>query len=73
LICYMGPKTPRTCPRGQNLCYTKTWCDAFCSSRGKVVELGCAATCPIAKSYEDVTCCSTDNCNPFPVRPRHPP
>nr|CAA10359.1 alpha-bungarotoxin deletion precursor [Bungarus multicinctus] len=36
------------------------------SSRGKVVELGCAATCPSKKPYEEVTCCSTDKCNPHP-------
>uniref|UniRef100_R4G2U8 3FTx-Ech-21 n=1 Tax=Echiopsis curta TaxID=529692 RepID=R4G2U8_9SAUR len=73
LICYKGYNAPQTCPPGQNLCYTKTWCDAFCSSRGKVVELGCAATCPTVKPHVDIKCCSTDKCNPFPVRPRSRP
>nr|AHZ08823.1 long neurotoxin [Micropechis ikaheca] len=70
-ICLSTPDVKsKTCPPGENLCYTKTWCDAFCGSRGKVVELGCAATCPIPKHYEDVICCSTDNCNPFPTQRR---
>nr|B2BRQ6.1 RecName: Full=Alpha-elapitoxin-Al2a; Short=Alpha-EPTX-Al2a; AltName: Full=Putative long neurotoxin; Flags: Precursor [Austrelaps labialis]ABX58152.1 putative long neurotoxin [Austrelaps labialis] len=73
LRCYMGPKTPRTCPPGENLCFTKTWCDPRCSLLGKLVKLGCAATCPIPKSYEDVTCCSTDNCNRFPKWERSRP
>uniref|UniRef100_R4FI75 3FTx-Aca-53 n=1 Tax=Acanthophis wellsi TaxID=239747 RepID=R4FI75_9SAUR len=63
-------KTPyvksEPCPPGQDLCYTKTWCDAFCSIRGKVIELGCAATCPPAEPKKDIKCCSTDNCNTHP-------
>nr|BAN66265.1 three-finger toxin [Pseudechis rossignolii] len=63
-------KTPEVksepCPPGQNLCYTKSWCDRFCSSRGKVIELGCAATCPTVKPGVDITCCSTDDCNTHP-------
>uniref|UniRef100_R4G2Q9 3FTx-Bra-6 n=1 Tax=Brachyurophis roperi TaxID=1295043 RepID=R4G2Q9_9SAUR len=66
LICFEGYKAPKTCPPGQNLCYTKTLCGFRCASRGPRVELGCAATCPIPKPREEVTCCSTDNCNPFP-------
>nr|ACR78476.1 putative long chain neurotoxin 173 [Drysdalia coronoides] len=60
---------------GENLCYTKTWCDFRCSQLGKAVELGCAATCPTTKPYEEVTCCSTDDCNRFPnwERPRPRP
>uniref|UniRef100_R4G7H1 3FTx-Ech-35 n=1 Tax=Echiopsis curta TaxID=529692 RepID=R4G7H1_9SAUR len=74
MSCYKTPGVKsEPCPPGQNLCYTKTWCDAWCTSRGKVVELGCAATCPIPKSYEDIKCCSTDNCNTFPLRPRSRP
>nr|ACR78487.1 putative long chain neurotoxin 29b [Drysdalia coronoides] len=71
LICYLGYNNPQTCAPGQNLCYTKKWCDAFCLQRGKVIQLGCAATCPTAKPGEDVTCCSRDKCNPHPLqRPR---
>nr|Q2VBP8.1 RecName: Full=Long neurotoxin LNTX1; Flags: Precursor [Ophiophagus hannah]ABB83621.1 long chain neurotoxin precursor [Ophiophagus hannah] len=55
-----------TCPPGQDLCYMKTWCDVFCGSRGRVIELGCTATCPTVKPHEQITCCSTDNCNPHP-------
>nr|C5ILC5.1 RecName: Full=Alpha-elapitoxin-Oh2a; Short=Alpha-EPTX-Oh2a; AltName: Full=Long chain neurotoxin; Flags: Precursor [Ophiophagus hannah]ACR55626.1 long chain neurotoxin precursor [Ophiophagus hannah] len=72
LLCYKTPSpiNAETCPPGENLCYTKMWCDAWCSSRGKVIELGCAATCPSKKPYEEVDCCSTDNCNPHPkLRP----
>nr|C0HJD7.1 RecName: Full=Alpha-elapitoxin-Dpp2d; Short=Alpha-EPTX-Dpp2d [Dendroaspis polylepis polylepis]8DA0_E Chain E, Alpha-elapitoxin-Dpp2d [Dendroaspis polylepis polylepis]8DA0_F Chain F, Alpha-elapitoxin-Dpp2d [Dendroaspis polylepis polylepis] len=55
----------KICPPGENICYTKTWCDAFCSQRGKRVELGCAATCPKVKAGVEIKCCSTDNCNKF--------
>nr|ABX58153.1 putative long neurotoxin [Austrelaps labialis] len=65
LICYLGRNTPGTCPPGQELCYI-VWCGAFCHDRR--VKLGCAATCPIPKRYEKVTCCSTDNCNQFPTQ-----
>uniref|UniRef100_R4FJX3 3FTx-Hem-11 n=1 Tax=Hemiaspis signata TaxID=355698 RepID=R4FJX3_9SAUR len=69
LSCYKTPHVKsEPCAVGENQCYTKTWCDTFCSSRGKVVELGCAATCPVPESYEEVTCCSTDICNKFPVQ-----
>nr|P60616.1 RecName: Full=Alpha-bungarotoxin isoform V31; Short=Alpha-BTX V31; Short=Alpha-Bgt(V31); Short=BGTX V31; AltName: Full=Long neurotoxin 1; Flags: Precursor [Bungarus multicinctus]CAB51841.1 alpha-bungarotoxin (V31) [Bungarus multicinctus]CAB51843.1 alpha-bungarotoxin (V31) [Bungarus multicinctus] len=69
IVCHTTATSPIsavTCPPGENLCYRKMWCDVFCSSRGKVVELGCAATCPSKKPYEEVTCCSTDKCNPHP-------
>nr|Q53B55.1 RecName: Full=Long neurotoxin-like OH-31; Flags: Precursor [Ophiophagus hannah]AAT97253.1 long chain neurotoxin-like protein [Ophiophagus hannah] len=39
-----------------------------CGSRGRRVDLGCAATCPIVKPGVNINCCSTDNCNPFPKR-----
>nr|Q8UW29.1 RecName: Full=Long neurotoxin 1; Flags: Precursor [Hydrophis hardwickii]AAL54892.1 long neurotoxin isoform [Hydrophis hardwickii] len=61
--CFRTPYKPETCPPGQNLCYKKSWCDAFCSSRGKVIELGCTAKCPTVKDGKDITCCATDNCN----------
>nr|1NTN_A Chain A, NEUROTOXIN I [Naja oxiana] len=71
ITCYKTPIiTSETCAPGQNLCYTKTWCDAWCGSRGKVIELGCAATCPTVESYQDIKCCSTDNCNPHPKQKR---
>uniref|UniRef100_R4G352 3FTx-Ver-10 n=1 Tax=Vermicella annulata TaxID=1295044 RepID=R4G352_9SAUR len=70
LVCYLGYNTPRTCPPGQNLCYTKTWCDGHCGSRGKRIVLGCAATCPIVKPGVDISCCSTDKCNPHPKQER---
>nr|Q53B57.1 RecName: Full=Long neurotoxin OH-56; Flags: Precursor [Ophiophagus hannah]AAT97251.1 long chain neurotoxin precursor [Ophiophagus hannah] len=67
--CYVTPDvTSQTCPDGQNICYTETWCDAWCGSRGKRVNLGCAATCPKVNPGVDIICCSTDNCNPFPKR-----
>nr|A8S6A8.1 RecName: Full=Long neurotoxin 1; Short=LNTX-1; Flags: Precursor [Austrelaps superbus]ABW24175.1 LNTX-1 precursor [Austrelaps superbus] len=66
--CYKTPDVKsEPCAPGENLCYTKTWCDRFCSIRGKVIELGCAATCPPAEPRKDITCCSTDNCNPHPA------
>nr|ABX58167.1 putative long neurotoxin [Austrelaps labialis] len=66
--CYKTPGVKsEPCAPGENLCYTKTWCDAFCGDRGKRVEMGCAATCPTVKPGVDITCCSTDNCNPFPT------
>nr|A8S6B0.1 RecName: Full=Alpha-elapitoxin-As2a; Short=Alpha-EPTX-As2a; AltName: Full=Long neurotoxin 2; Short=LNTX-2; Flags: Precursor [Austrelaps superbus]ABW24176.1 LNTX-2 precursor [Austrelaps superbus] len=68
LICYVDSKTSRTCPPGENVCFTETWCDARCSLLGKRVDLGCAATCPTAKPGVDITCCSTDKCNPFPTQ-----
>nr|F8J2E1.1 RecName: Full=Long neurotoxin 73; Short=LNTX-73; Flags: Precursor [Drysdalia coronoides]ACR78481.1 putative long chain neurotoxin 73 [Drysdalia coronoides] len=71
LICYQAYNTPQTCAPGENLCYTKTWCDYWCHVKGKRIDLGCAATCPTAKPGEDVTCCSRDKCNPHPLqRPR---
>uniref|UniRef100_R4FKG3 3FTx-Ver-5 n=1 Tax=Vermicella annulata TaxID=1295044 RepID=R4FKG3_9SAUR len=73
LICYVGYNIPQICPTGEVVCFTKTWCDAHCGERGKRVELGCAATCPIVKPGIDITCCSTNNCNPFPFWPRPRP
>uniref|UniRef100_R4FIY3 3FTx-Sut-134 n=1 Tax=Suta fasciata TaxID=529716 RepID=R4FIY3_9SAUR len=64
LICYLGPNNPQTCPPGEKLCFTKAWCDAWCGIRGKRMEFGCAATCPTGKPGVDITCCSTDKCNP---------
>uniref|UniRef100_R4G2E4 3FTx-Bra-17 n=1 Tax=Brachyurophis roperi TaxID=1295043 RepID=R4G2E4_9SAUR len=77
MTCYKtAPVRSEPCPPGEDLCYTKAWCDFRCGTHGKILELGCAATCPIPKHYEDVKCCSTDNCNPFPkptgVRPGRP-
>nr|A8N285.1 RecName: Full=Long neurotoxin LNTX-2 homolog; Flags: Precursor [Ophiophagus hannah]ABK41954.1 long chain neurotoxin 2-like protein [Ophiophagus hannah] len=70
--CYVTPDaTSQTCPDGENICYTKSWCDVFCSSRGKRIDLGCAATCPKVKPGVDIKCCSTDNCNPFTPWKRH--
>nr|P01394.1 RecName: Full=Alpha-elapitoxin-Dv2b; Short=Alpha-EPTX-Dv2b; AltName: Full=Long neurotoxin 1; AltName: Full=Neurotoxin 4.7.3/4.9.3 [Dendroaspis viridis] len=67
--CYKTPSVkPETCPHGENICYTETWCDAWCSQRGKREELGCAATCPKVKAGVGIKCCSTDNCDPFPVK-----
>nr|ACY68695.1 long-chain neurotoxin isoform 1 [Parasuta nigriceps] len=69
LTCYTSlNRESKTCPSGQNLCVTKTWCGEMCSIRGKRVELGCAATCPIRTPGLDFTVCTTDNCNPVPER-----
>uniref|UniRef100_R4G2W2 3FTx-Fur-27 n=1 Tax=Furina ornata TaxID=529697 RepID=R4G2W2_9SAUR len=65
LICYFGYNYSQTCPDGHQ-CFTKTWCDAWCSIRGPRVEMGCEATCPIVKPGIKMFCCSTDKCNPFP-------
>nr|A6MFK5.1 RecName: Full=Long neurotoxin LNTX-2; Flags: Precursor [Demansia vestigiata]ABK63545.1 LNTX-2 precursor [Demansia vestigiata] len=63
-------KTPEVksepCPPGQEVCYTKAWRDRMCSFRGKVIELGCAATCPRQEPGKEITCCSTDDCNTHP-------
>nr|P01388.1 RecName: Full=Long neurotoxin 2; AltName: Full=Neurotoxin B; AltName: Full=Tx-NM4 [Naja melanoleuca] len=68
--CFITPDvTSQICADG-HVCYTKTWCDNFCASRGKRVDLGCAATCPTVKPGVNIKCCSTDNCNPFPTRNR---
>uniref|UniRef100_R4FK75 3FTx-Pse-110 n=1 Tax=Pseudonaja modesta TaxID=340912 RepID=R4FK75_9SAUR len=56
----------KPCPSGQEVCYTKAWCNEWCPDRGKQVEMGCAAICPSVKPKEDITCCSEDNCNPRP-------
>uniref|UniRef100_R4FIT5 3FTx-Pse-89 n=1 Tax=Pseudonaja modesta TaxID=340912 RepID=R4FIT5_9SAUR len=72
--CYKtpAPVRPGPCPPGQEICYTKTWCDEWCGIRGKVIELGCAATCPTPeKTSIQVTCCSTDRCNPHPKQKPH--
>nr|WVG99523.1 long-chain [Pseudonaja textilis] len=70
--CFITPDVKsKPCPPGQEVCYTKTWCDGFCGIRGKRVDLGCAATCPTPKKTGiDIICCSTDDCNTFPLRPR---
>uniref|UniRef100_R4G7E7 3FTx-Aca-62 n=1 Tax=Acanthophis wellsi TaxID=239747 RepID=R4G7E7_9SAUR len=66
VICYLGYNYAQTCPPGENVCFTKTWCDARCGLLGKRVEMGCAATCPKVKPGVDIKCCETDKCNPFP-------
>nr|P01380.1 RecName: Full=Alpha-elapitoxin-Ast2a; Short=Alpha-EPTX-Ast2a; AltName: Full=Long neurotoxin 1; AltName: Full=Toxin B [Hydrophis stokesii] len=63
LSCYLGYKHSQTCPPGENVCFVKTWCDGFCNTRGERIIMGCAATCPTAKSGVHIACCSTDNCN----------
>uniref|UniRef100_R4G2W0 3FTx-Fur-46 n=1 Tax=Furina ornata TaxID=529697 RepID=R4G2W0_9SAUR len=69
--CWLTPEVkPQTCPPGQDQCFKKTWCDAWCPIRGERVELGCAATCPTVKPGVKIVCCSTDNCNPFPTKRR---
>nr|P34073.1 RecName: Full=Alpha-elapitoxin-Aa2d; Short=Alpha-EPTX-Aa2d; AltName: Full=Acanthophin-D; AltName: Full=Postsynaptic neurotoxin [Acanthophis antarcticus] len=74
VICYRKyTNNVKTCPDGENVCYTKMWCDGFCTSRGKVVELGCAATCPIRKPGNEVKCCSTNKCNHPPKRKKRRP
>nr|Q8UW28.1 RecName: Full=Alpha-elapitoxin-Lh2a; Short=Alpha-EPTX-Lh2a; AltName: Full=Long neurotoxin 3; Flags: Precursor [Hydrophis hardwickii]AAL54893.1 long neurotoxin [Hydrophis hardwickii] len=65
LSCYLGYKRSQTCPPGEKVCFVKSWCDAFCGSRGKRIEMGCAATCPTVKDGIDITCCATDNCNTY--------
>nr|A8HDK7.1 RecName: Full=Long neurotoxin 1; Short=LNTX-1; Flags: Precursor [Oxyuranus microlepidotus]ABK63541.1 LNTX-1 precursor [Oxyuranus microlepidotus] len=69
--CFITPDVrSERCPPGQEVCYTKTWCDGFCGSRGKRVDLGCAATCPTPKKKDiKIICCSKDNCNTFPKWP----
>uniref|UniRef100_R4FI70 3FTx-Aca-55 n=1 Tax=Acanthophis wellsi TaxID=239747 RepID=R4FI70_9SAUR len=73
VICYLGYNYAQPCPPGENVCFTKTWCDGRCPQLGKRVEMGCAATCPKVKRGVDIKCCSTDKCNPFPLSPRGKP
>uniref|UniRef100_R4G2H7 3FTx-Hem-14 n=1 Tax=Hemiaspis signata TaxID=355698 RepID=R4G2H7_9SAUR len=73
LKCYLSSTHSKDCAVGEDLCYTETWCDAWCGVRGQRVELGCAATCPTAKPRVTVKCCSTDNCNTFPVQSKPNP
>nr|AKN63203.1 three-finger toxin precursor D.Q [Micrurus diastema] len=62
LKCCLSPslicKTFKTCPDGQCI---KRWNNtdifAFKATRE------CAASCPVAKSYETVKCCAKDFCN----------
>nr|BAA32992.1 long chain alpha-neurotoxins (LsIII-isoform) [Laticauda semifasciata] len=64
--CYLNPHDTQTCPSGQEKCYVKSWCNAWCSSRGKVLEFGCAATCPSVNTGTEIKCCSADKCNTYP-------
>nr|P82662.2 RecName: Full=Alpha-elapitoxin-Oh2b; Short=Alpha-EPTX-Oh2b; AltName: Full=Alpha-neurotoxin; AltName: Full=LNTX3; AltName: Full=Long neurotoxin OH-6A/OH-6B; AltName: Full=OH-3; Flags: Precursor [Ophiophagus hannah]AAT97248.1 long chain neurotoxin precursor [Ophiophagus hannah]ABB83622.1 long chain neurotoxin precursor [Ophiophagus hannah] len=70
LICFISSHDSVTCAPGENVCFLKSWCDAWCGSRGKKLSFGCAATCPKVNPGIDIECCSTDNCNPHPkLRP----
>nr|P86522.1 RecName: Full=Alpha-elapitoxin-Aa2a; Short=Alpha-EPTX-Aa2a [Acanthophis antarcticus] len=35
VICYRGYNYAQPCPPGENVCFTKTWCDARCYQLGK--------------------------------------
>nr|A7X3M3.1 RecName: Full=Toxin 3FTx-Psa1; Flags: Precursor [Psammophis mossambicus]ABU68469.1 3FTx-Psa1 [Psammophis mossambicus] len=55
-VCILGDD----CSEGENVCFQrKNGTGVF----GMRVVRGCAASCPSPIGGEEVSCCSTDNCN----------
>nr|QSI83928.1 three-finger toxin [Calliophis bivirgatus] len=63
--CYSesSPKTSKGCPAGENVCFVKTLVAPVGPTGKKVLERGCAATCPKGMFGVNINCCTKDKCN----------